>query len=118
MKTIKLFGLLALILGMMSMTQTKAQTTSWIFDNGDGKGGAAKIVENAHEITGFYLWDKSAGKWNTTVIKSMDDQGDYTYARVTSNVTNRTYELYVYWYDEKLYLSTPEGDEWTYWLRN
>ncbi len=117
MKSIKLFAVLAMIFGMMSFNQTKAQTTTWIFDAGDGKGGAIKVVENAHAITGLYLWDVSGGKWNSTVIQSIDDQGDYTYARIKSNVTNRTYEVYVYWYDDKMYFSLPEGDEKTYWLR-
>lgn len=118
MRTIKLFGILALILGMMSMgNQAQAQSTSYIFDAGDGSGGAIKVIEDAYGITNIHLWQKNTQQWASASIESIDDQGDYTYLRVKSTATNRMYEVYVYWYEDKLYFSLPEGDEKTYWLR-
>lgn len=117
MKTIKLFSFLMLLLGLTAMNQSQAQTTTWIFDAGNGNGGAIKVIENGNGISGVSFWQTATSQWASGSILSIDDQGDYSYIRAKSTSSGRIYELYLYWYNDKLVQALPDGGEVTYWLR-
>jgi hypothetical protein len=122
MRTIKLFSLLALILGMMSMTEAKAQTTNWIFSDGNGKYSNWKIVESGHEITEVYMAGGTVQNptWVKCSIEKLDDQYTYTYIRVkgTSSQGTKIYELNLYWDEDKLTRVKPDGSTKNFWLEN
>jgi hypothetical protein len=111
-KKMKFAGVLCFFLGLLAFNQTYAQTTTWQFDGGDGKGGV-KIIEKSDGISAVYLL-LTDGTWGKATINTIDDYED-TYMRITFN--SAVSEIYVYWYDDKLVQVWANGKEKAYWLK-
>lgn len=117
-KGIKLTALLTLLLGFGMLSNSYAQTTSWIFDAADNSGWMVQIKTTGsdHEITKVNLGKKGDANWGATQILKI---GNYdSYIRIKSSSSGRVYELNIEWYDGKLVMTRPEGNDIVYWLRN
>ncbi len=112
MRTIKMASLLMMLLGLFAFSETSAQTTTYQFDGGDGKGGI-RIIEKSYEITDVYLL-LTDGTWGKASIEYIEDDSD-TYMRIKYN--SQISEIYVYWYDDKLVQVWSNGKEKAYWLK-
>ena len=124
MKTIKSFkfaGILFFLLGLGIFSQTSAQTTSWVFYDGNASYSNWKIVEKGHVISEVYCFGgtTTAPTWSTCTIEKLDDYGSYTYIRVKNvqNGTTTMYELNLYWDEEKLVRVKPDGSTKNFWLK-
>lgn len=124
MKTItrmKFAGILMLFLGLGVFNQAKAQTTNWIFSDGNASYSNWKIVEKNHVISEVYMAGGTVSNptWVKCTIERLDDQYSYTYIRV-KGITNGVatiYELNLYWDDEKLTRVKPDGSTKNFWLK-
>jgi hypothetical protein len=124
MKTTKMkfAGVLMFFLGLGMFSQITAQTTDWIFNDGNGKYSNWKIVEHEHEISKVYCvgGTVSSPTWSPCTIEKLDDQYTYTYIRVknvNSSGKSTIYELNLYWADEKLTRVKPDGSTNNFWLK-
>lgn len=112
LRRLKFAGALIFFLGLVLINQVSAQTTTWQFDGGDGKGGI-KIIEKSDGISAVYLL-LTDGTWGKATINTIDDYED-TYMRITFN--SAVSEIYVYWNDDKLVQIWANGKEKAYWLK-
>jgi hypothetical protein len=125
MKTIKSFkfaGILFFLLGLGIFSQTSAQTTSWVFYDGNASYSNWKIVEKSHVISEVYCagGTTTAPTWNKCTIEKLDDQGSYTYIRVKYTDGNNVVqiaELNLYWGEEKLTRVKADGSTKNFWLK-
>jgi hypothetical protein len=121
-KKMKFAGILMFFLGLGIFSQVSAQTTNWIFSDGNANYSQWKIVENSHEISKVYVvgGTTSAPTWVLCSIEKIDDQGYYSYIRVKYTKGGKTTisELNLYWDEDKLTRVKPDGTTKNFWLKN
>jgi hypothetical protein len=116
MKTVKLAATLLLFFGIALLNQSYAQTTIWKFDAADNSGRMVQITSNGEGIvTKVEMATKGDAAWTAMTIQHVDDYQEYF--RVQSVATSKVYEIRIYWDQDKLVRTAPDGVELTYWLR-
>lgn len=112
--------MLMFFLGLGIVNQSYAQTITYIFDAGDNSDQSVRVTTNAvGELMKVEYAKKSLSNWIEASLQTVENDltSYYSYAVVKSGGTGRVYELNIYYYDDKLTETTPEGKTITYWLR-
>lgn len=118
----KFAAIIFFILGLGISSQVSAQTTTWVFYDGNASYSNWKIVEKSHVISEVYVvgGTTTAPTWNPCTILKIDDLGSYSYIRVKytdGNNVVQIVELNLYWNEEKLTRVKADGTTKNFWLK-
>ncbi len=102
-----------MVLGLINSAH--GQVTEWTYESGKGNGSLIKITEVNNKVSTIKMRKGKGSAWAQMEILSMNGKVDYI--RVKSKSSQRIYELYVHWYEDKLIRVGPDSSKQVYWLK-
>jgi hypothetical protein len=116
MKSLKFAGILMFFLGLGSINQSFAQTTTWLYDAADNSGWVVQVTTNSSgTVTKFEFQKKGDAAWQPATIESTNEYAN-SY-RVKSAGSGKVYGYVIDWANDKMTETSPDGKEVVYWLR-
>ncbi len=113
MQKLIILSIFFLVLGLVNVSFS--QVTEWTYESGSGNGALIKITEVNNKVSTIQMSRGKGNQWVKTDILSMNGKVDYI--RVKSKSSQRIYELYVHWYEDKLVRVGPDSSKQVFWLK-